>query len=122
MIRLVAGAMIGAIVWMAVVIAVSFALRAVDPTLAAQLNVHATVAALAMRLGISFVGSLVGGFAAALVGGERFRAPLASGVLLMLGWGYYHVTMIWHQFPLWYHLTFLISLPLLGAIGGRLRR
>jgi hypothetical protein len=120
--RLVAGVLVGAVVWMGVVIAVSFALRAVDPALASQLNVHATAAALGMRLGISFIGSLAGGFAASLASGERFRAPLAAGVLLLLGWGYYHVTMIWHQFPVWYHLTFFVSLPLLSAIGGRLRR
>jgi len=28
---------------------------------------------------------------------------------------------IWDKFPIWYHLTFLVSLPLLSAIGGSLR-
>ncbi len=33
----------------------------------------------------------------------------------------YHTT-IWTQFPLWYHLTFFVSLLLLSVLGGRLRR
>lgn len=122
MVRQVIGALVGAVVWMAVIVGISAAIRALDPGLAVALNAHATTAALFERLGISFVGSLVGGFVAALIGSGRLRAPLASGVLLLLGWGFYHVTMIWHQFPVWYHLTFFASLPLFSVLGGRLKR
>ena len=74
------------------------------------------------RLVISFLGTLAAGYVAALVGGERMRAPLITGVLLLAFWGYYHVTMIWNQFPVWYHLTFFVSLVLLSLLGGRLKR
>jgi hypothetical protein len=30
--------------------------------------------------------------------------------------------MIWNQFPVWYHLTFFVSLVLLSVLGGRLGR
>ncbi|HEY4943153.1 MAG TPA: hypothetical protein VII56_17110 [Rhizomicrobium sp.] len=122
MLRLISGVVAGVVGWIVVAFALSFLLRAVAPDVSAALNVHATTAALAGRLAISFISSLLGGLAAALVSAERSRAPLIAGALLLLCWGYYHVTMIWHQFPLWYHLTFLVSLPLLSLLGGRFAR
>jgi hypothetical protein len=122
MLRTVLGVAAGVAAWFVVVIGVSFVLRAAAPDLAAELNRHATTVSLLERLAISFVGSLLGGLLAALVSGERLRAPLIAGVLLLLAWGYYHVTMIWNQFPIWYHLTFFVSLVLLSVLGCRLRR
>ncbi len=119
--RLILGAVLGDFAWFVVVIGLSLALRAAAPHLSAALNVHATAAALGGRLAISFLASIVSGLVAAFAGTERSRAPLASGVLLLIGFGYYHVTMIWDQFPLWYHLTFFVSLPLLSLLGGRLK-
>jgi uncharacterized protein (DUF983 family) len=29
---------------------------------------------------------------------------------------------IWSHFPIWYHLTFLISLPVLSIVGGKFAR
>ena len=119
--RTIIGIVIGVAAWMAVVIGVSFVLRAAAPDVAVALNAHVTTVALYERLAISFLGSLAGGYLAALIARNQ-TAPLIAGVLLLLCWGYYHVMMIWHQFPLWYHLTFFVSLPLLSAIGGRLAR
>jgi hypothetical protein len=119
MVRTIGGTIAGIVAWLVVVTAISFALRAADPALAAALNAHTTTAALAGRLAISFLGSLIGGYLAALIGGSR--AALIAGVLLLAAWGTYHVTMIWDQFPIWYHLTFFVSLPLLSYLGGRLR-
>jgi hypothetical protein len=121
MVRVILGALIGAVVWLAVVIGVSFVLREASPALAAALNAHTTMTALWERLAISFVGSLLGGLVAALVSDERTRAPLGAGVLLLLIFVPYHMT-IWPQFPIWYHATFFVSLILLSTIGGRLRR
>lgn len=122
MVRTILGIVIGIAVWFVVVFCISYAIKAGDPALSAALAAHATTTAMAERLAISFVGTLVAGFVAALVSGERSRAPLIAGILLLAFWGYYHVTMIWNQFPLWYHLTFFVSLVLLSVIGGRLKR
>ncbi|MEI9994774.1 MAG: hypothetical protein WDM91_09285 [Rhizomicrobium sp.] len=122
MVRRILGVVLGIAAWFVVVLGISFAIRAADPALNAALLAHATTAAQAERLAISFLGTLAAGFIAALASGERSRAPLIAGVLLLLFWGYYHVTMIWHQFPLWYHLTFFVSLVLLSVAGGRLKR
>jgi len=116
--RTIAGVVAGVAAWFVIVLGVSFALRALAPAVAAELNAHATTVALAERLLISFAGSLVGGYLAARLGNPR-AAPIA-GVLLLAFWGYYHVMVIWHQFPVWYHLTFFVSLPLLAVLGARL--
>lgn len=118
MARTVAGIVVGVVAWFVVVLGITFALRAVAPDLNAQLAAHTTTAALAGRLLISFVGSLVGGALAARFASAR--AALIAGAILLAVWGTYHVMVIWHQFPLWYHLTFFVSLPLLAVLGARL--
>jgi len=39
--------------------------------------------------------------------------------VLLLIFAPFHYS-IWSKFPIWRHLTFLVSLPLLNFIGGRL--
>ncbi len=121
MLRLISGVVIGVVAWVAVVGAVAFLLRAVAPDVNAAMAAHTTTIAMAERLALSFLGSLVGGYLAMLAARDS-RAPLLAGVLLLLGWGTFHVMVIWHQFPLWYHLTFFVSLPLLSILGGRLAK
>ena len=119
--RLILGIVAGIVGWFAVVTVVSFGLRALAPDFAAALNAHSTFATQVVRLAISFAGSLFGGWLAAATA-RGTLAALIAGVLLLLAWGTYHLTMIWNQFPVWYHLTFLVSLPLLAVAGARLRR
>jgi uncharacterized protein (DUF983 family) len=64
--------------------------------------------------------SIVGGYVAAWVAGERVKVPLGAGILLLIVFVPYHLT-IWNNFPIWYHLTFFISLPLLSVVGGAIR-
>lgn len=125
MLRLILGAVLGVVAWFAVVIGVSLVLREASPALAAAMNAHATAMALAERLAVSFLGSLVGGYVAALIGGSR--TPLVAGILMLLIFVPYHLFgrdaggTIWTSFPLWYHLTFFVSLPVLSLLGGRFR-
>jgi len=121
MLRLILGVVIGVVAWVAVVAGVAFLLRAVAPDVNAAMVAHTTTVAMAERLAVSFLGSLVGGYLAMPVARDA-RAPLIAGVLLLMCWGYFHVMVIWHQFPLWYHLTFFVSLPLLSILGGRLAK
>lgn len=118
--RTVLGIVLGIAAWFAIVLGISFVIKSTDPALNAALLSHVTSTAMVERLIIGFLATLVAGYVAALVSGENARAPLIAGVLLLAFWGYYHVTMIWNQFPVWYHLTFLVSLPLLSVLGGRL--
>jgi len=55
-----------------------------------------------------------------MISRESTRAPLGAGILLLVVFVPYHMT-IWHNFPVWYHLTFFASLPVLSLLGGMLR-
>jgi hypothetical protein len=124
MLRLLAGVVLGVVAWFVAVTALGYVLGHAWPALAvASKNpTTLTVPMLAARLGVSFLSSIASGFVAALVGSVGSRAALGAGVLLLAFFVYYHVTMIWHQFPVWYHLTFFVSLVLLSLLGGRLVR
>ena len=57
---------------------------------------------------------------------DRDRAPadvtpLAGGLLMLAMFIPVHLD-IWNDYPVWYHVTFLSSLPVLAWIGGRLAR
>ena len=121
MLRSIGGVIAGIIVWIAVVTALNFGLRLGWHDYAAVEKAMAfTLPMMVARLSMSAVGSLVGGFVAALVDRRRW-APLVAGTILLLLFVPVHYS-IWDKFPIWYHLTFLISLPLLSVVGGRFVR
>jgi len=120
MLRLILGVIAGVVAWVIVVVGISLVLREVAPALSAAMNVHATTVSLCERLAVSFLGTLAAGFVAAVVAADRSRAPLVTGLLLLLIFVPYHAT-IWTQFPIWYHATFFVSLVLLSILGGRLQ-
>lgn len=73
------------------------------------------------RLGSAAVTSLAAGAVAAWVAPQDPRSPWIVGVILLAGFVPVHVH-VWHNFPLWYHLSFLVTLVPLVALGARLRR
>jgi hypothetical protein len=116
--RLIIGTLAGAIAWFAVIAALGFLMRFVWPEMAAVRDMTMlTITMLFTRLAISAVGSVVGGALAALISRDALWAPLAAGVVLLIVFVPYHLT-IWIDFPVWYHLTFFASLPLLSLLGG----
>jgi uncharacterized protein (DUF983 family) len=58
---------------------------------------------------------------AASVGRDRLVPALIAGVILLILFLPIHYS-IWPKFPIWYHLTFLTSLPVLSVAGGRFAR
>jgi hypothetical protein len=121
MLRTVGGVIAGVIVWGVVITALGVGLRFGWPAYAAVEKVMTfTVAMMAARLAISGIGSLISGYAAAAIG-KRQSAAVIAGFLLLLLFIPVHYGL-WHKFPIWYHLTFLISLPVLSIIGGRFAR
>ncbi|MBX3281912.1 MAG: hypothetical protein KF756_05485 [Acidobacteria bacterium] len=67
------------------------------------------------------VTTIISGFIAALIAGERKRSTLVLGILL-LAFGLFVVAMTWSMIPLWYHVLFSAMLIPLTMLGGRLRR
>ena len=116
----VIGVVAGLIAWIAVVTAINLVLRHGWPAYAAvEKAMTFTLAMMAARLLESAVASLVSGWVAAKIGGRI--AALVAGLMLLMMFVPVHY-QLWQHFPIWYHLTFLLSLPALSVIGGRLAR
>jgi hypothetical protein len=116
------GAVIAALVtWFFVATVVNLALRAWWPHYhEAEIAFNFTLAMKVARLVLGAISSLAAGFVAAWIGKGRMSAALAGIVLLALFIpGHYR---IWSKFPVWYHLTFLVSLLPLTLLGAALTR
>jgi len=116
----VIGVVAGLIAWTVLVTLLNLGLRHGWPAYAAVEKAMAfTFPMMAARLGESAASSLVSGWVAARIGGRI--AALVAGLMLLLMFVPVHY-QLWQHFPIWYHLTFLVSLPALSVIGGRLAR
>jgi hypothetical protein len=118
MLRRVVAIAVGLAVWLCVVLLASPIVRAVWPDyvrVAAGMNF--TLGMKLLRLAIGAVATIAAGWATALV----VRGPaiaIGTGVVLLVFFIPEHISL-WTKFPLWYHLTFLLSLVPLCVLGGR---
>ena len=64
--------------------------------------------------------SVMSGFLAALIAGERKRSPLILGVLLV-AFGLLIVVLSWPYVPIWYHVIFTALLIPMTMMGGKLK-
>jgi hypothetical protein len=71
------------------------------------------------RIGLTFAASILASWIAALTVRDNRLTPVLGGFVLLALFVPNHI-MLWDKFPLWYHLSFLTSLPVLAFIGGRL--
>jgi hypothetical protein len=117
------GAVIAALVtWTVVVTLLNFGLRYGFPGYAAvEKAMTFTPAMMWARLAVSFAATLSAGAVTAWIARDRNLWPLITGMVLLAIFIPVH-RAIWEHFPLWYHLTFLPSLPILSVAGGRLVR
>src|SRR6185437_4702532 len=69
------------------------------------------------RLTLGAVSSLAAGFVAAWIETGRMRAATITGVIV-LGLFVPSHYLLWSKFPVWYHLTFLVSLVPLTLLGA----
>jgi len=117
----VAGAVIAALVtWFFVATVVNLALRALWPHYhEAEIAFNFTLAMKFARLVLGAISTLVAGFVAAWIDKGRMRAAMLTGMVLLGLFipGHYR---IWDKFPVWYHLTFLVSLLPLTLLGAAL--
>ena len=117
------GAVIAALVtWFFVATVLNLALRAWWPHYhEAETAFNFTLAMKLARLVLGAISSLAAGFVAAWIGRVRMRAAVLTGIVLLGLFipGHYR---IWDKFPVWYHLTFLVSLLPLTLLGAALNR
>jgi hypothetical protein len=74
-----------------------------------------------VRLALGALSSLAAGFVAARIGKGRMRAAMLTGVIL-LGLFIPNHYLLWSQFPVWYHLIFLVSLVPFTLLGAALHQ
>jgi hypothetical protein len=119
MARNIPGVIAGLAAWLLVATVAGLIMRNSWPEYAAVAEtMHFTLPMMTARLAIGALATLSAGFVAALITRSAV-ARLIPGVLLLIAFIPQHV-MLWDKFPLWYHLTFLLSLVPLTYIGGRL--
>ena len=116
-------AVIAALVaWFVVATVLNLALRASWPHYhEAEAAFNFTFAMKLARLALGAISSLGAGFVAAWIANGRMRAATLTGIVLLGLFipGHYR---IWDKFPVWYHLTFLVSLLPLTLLGAALNR
>ena len=71
------------------------------------------------QLVLGSVVSVMAGSLASLIAGEKSKAPLVVGILL-LAMGIAKAVMSWRYVPIWYHVIFTAILLPLAIVGGRL--
>jgi hypothetical protein len=120
--RIIFGAVAGVVAWTIVVTACDIVIRKswVEYALVEK-SLAFTLPMMIARLAESAACSVLSGFVAALAAKERIKSSLAAGLVLLAAFLPVHIS-IWHKLPVWYHLVFFTSLPLLSLAGGLLRR
>src|SRR5215471_20443552 len=116
------GVVAGLLVWLIVVMVVGEIMRRSWPAYASVADAMTfTLPMMIARLSIGALATLVAGLVTALIVQHSTTARLMPGVLLLIAFIPQHISL-WDKFPIWYHLTFLLSLvPLTYAGGARVR-
>jgi hypothetical protein len=115
------GVVAGLLVWVIVVMVVGEIMRRSWPAYASVADAMTfTLPMMIARLSIGALATLAAGLVTAVMVPQSTTARLMPGVLLLIAFIPQHISL-WDKFPIWYHLTFLLSLVPLGWIGGTLR-
>ena len=117
--RAIAGVVAGLVAWVVVVTVLNFGLRwwlpgyvQAEPTMLFTLGMKIA------RLSIGALSSLAAGAVVRTITRSNL-APWIVGLVLLALFVPDHIH-IWNRFPVWYHLTFLVTLAPLVALGARL--
>lgn len=118
--RTIASIICGLVAWAIVATILNFGLRAALPDYhAAETTLQFTGAMKAGRLIEAAIASLTAGAIVRAVAPASRWAPWIAGVLVLAMFLPVHV-QLWSKFPVWYHLTFLLSIVPLFALGAAL--
>jgi len=118
--RRIVAVVAGLFAWMIVVNVAGLILRLSWPayaSVAAALTF--TLGMMIARLAIGALATLAMGLVTAKIVPASAIVRLLPGVLLLLFFIPVHVNL-WNRFPVWYHLTFLLSLVPLTYAGGKM--
>lgn len=118
--RTIAGIFAGLVTWVLVVTVLNWGLRRWLPGYAQA--EPAMLFTLGMKIARLTIGALTSLIAGALVRAitPANVAPWMVGLVLLALFVPDHIH-VWNKFPIWYHLTFLVTLVPLVLLGARLR-
>ena len=117
--RATLGVVAGLAVWVAIATVAGRIMRAAWPAYASVADAMTfTLPMMFWRLAIGALATLSAGWVTAIVAPRSILARLITGALLLVVFIPEHI-MLWDTFPVWYHLTFLVSLVPLAYVGGK---
>jgi hypothetical protein len=120
--RAIGGIVLGLVTWAVVVTLLNFGLRTAIPGYhAAEATLDFTLAMKIGRLVEAALASVAAGTVTAWMAPEKRWAPWVVGLVMLAAFVPEHIKL-WARFPVWYHLTFLLTLAPLVALGGMLAR
>jgi len=118
-VRFVLAVVVALLVWATVATLVNFGLRAtIAGYRAEEVAVSFSLTSQIARLALGVIATAASAVAAVVISRGKHSAAIASGLLLLLLFIPIHVKL-WPRFPIWYHLFFLMSLPLVSFVVGR---
>ncbi len=118
--RSILACLVGLIMWMVVVTVINRVLRLSLPDYtAAEHTLQFTLVMKWARLLMAIVTSLVAGAVTAWVSPSSRWAPLIVGSVVFAMFVPVHIA-IWGKFPVWYHLTFLLTIVPAVLVGALL--
>ena len=113
----------GLVVWILVVSVLNRLLRRfLTGYAAAEPAMNFTFRMMVARLAIAAVTSVIAGAVVPRIAPAAARLPWLVGAILLAIFIPEHVLQLWQKFPVWYHLTFLITLVPLVVLGAHLAR
>ena len=116
--KAVIGVIAGLAVWMAVVAVAGLIMRSSWPAYARVADAMTfTLPMMLARLSIGALATLAAGWVTAAIARRPMLVRLTPGLILLVGFIPQHIAL-WNHFPVWYHLTFLLSLVPLTYLGG----
>ncbi len=118
MMRVIAGAIVGYVVWTAMWLTGNAILFAEAGEVIAAGDAFTETGPLLGVLALSIACSLAGGVAAAITGGESARGAVLGNAALLLATGIFVQAGLWSLMPVWYHLIFLALLVPMTLLGG----
>jgi hypothetical protein len=118
LVKKVIGVVAGLAAWIAVVAVAGLIMRSSWPAYARVADAMTfTLPMMLARLSIGAVATLAAGWVTAALAPRPLLVRLIPGIILLAVFIPQHIAL-WHTFPIWYHLTFLLSLVALTYLGG----
>ena len=116
--KAVVGVMAGLAMGLAIVIVAGVFMRASWPAYASVADAMTfTLPMMLARLSIGALATLGAGWVTTAIAPRSLLVRLLPGLILLVVFIPQHIAL-WNTFPVWYHLTFLLSLVPLTYLGG----